>query len=101
MRSTGSRLSKGSGAASAELGPRVQPAVALLNELGGLVEVEERTEALEIRGYGCPLGEAVRGHPSVCRAIQSLVAEITGARVREQCDRSGEPSCRFLVARSA
>ncbi len=101
MRSTGRRLASRSAFASADLATRVRLAAELLSELGGLVEVQERPDVLEIRGHGCPLGEAIEGHPSVCRAIESLVSEMSGAPVTESCMRSGPPSCRFLIARSA
>ncbi len=78
---------------------RLEQAVAALNELGGLAEVvEDQQDVTLIRGYSCPLAAIVASHPEVCHLAETLLTEVVGAPVVEQCDR-GEPArCRFIVA---
>ena len=80
---------------------RLEAAVAVLNELGGLAELEERDGALVIRGYSCPLTDVAPGHPEVCRLAEALLTEIAGVPVREYCDRGEVPRCCFEVAGAA
>jgi predicted ArsR family transcriptional regulator len=80
---------------------RANAAAELLNSLGGDVDVEDRGTKFLIRGHGCPLADATRAHPEVCQLVERLVAEVSGGRVRERCDRSGSPSCCFEISRSA
>jgi predicted ArsR family transcriptional regulator len=77
---------------------RLEAAVEVLNELGGLAELEERDDALVIRGYSCPLAGVTPEHPEVCRMAEALVAEVAGVSVQEHCDRSERPRCCFEVA---
>ena len=67
----------------------------MLNELGGLAELEEQDGTLVIRGYGCPLAAVTPYHPEVCRLAEALVAEVAGVPVQEYCERSERPS--YLV----
>ena len=77
---------------------RAAEAAALLEQLGGATEVEEHDGQLVVRGFACPLALAVRGHPEVCTAVESLLRKVTGMPVREHCDRRGEaPTCRFVL----
>jgi predicted ArsR family transcriptional regulator len=81
---------------------RAAAASALLNELGGVSEVEEHASGMTIRGYSCPLTVAVRENPRICVAIEALLSELIGTRVREQCDRSGERArCCFQISGAA
>jgi predicted ArsR family transcriptional regulator len=77
---------------------RVEAASALLEELGAPNEVERLDGGFVIRGYGCLLAEAVHGRPEICRAMESLLAELLQLSVRECCDRSGRPRCCFEIA---
>jgi predicted ArsR family transcriptional regulator len=70
----------------------------VLNELGGLAELEEQDGTLVIRGYSCPLAAVTPDHPEVCRLAEALVAEVAGVPVHECCDRSEMPRCCFEVA---
>ncbi len=84
----------------AGLAARVAIASRVLNELGGLTTVERAAagRGLVIRGCGCPLSSAVSANDCVCLAVQTMLADITGAEVRERCDRSSErPQCCFEV----
>jgi predicted ArsR family transcriptional regulator len=77
---------------------RLEAAVAVLNELGGFVELEECNGTSIIRGYSCPLTAMVPGHPEVCRLVEALLTELAGAPVHERCDRGERPRCCFEVA---
>jgi predicted ArsR family transcriptional regulator len=79
---------------------RTEGAARVLTTLGGLAEVEESNDALTIRGYSCPLADAVRSHPATCQAAQALVSELVGAPVTEACDKGLRPRCRFTIAKS-
>jgi predicted ArsR family transcriptional regulator len=80
---------------------RVEAASGLLEELGALNEVERLNDGFVIRGYGCLLSQAVHRRPEVCRAVESLLAELVDAPVRECCDREGDrPRCCFEIAAS-
>ena len=81
-----------------ELPERVEAASLLLEELGALNTVEPSNGGLVIRGYGCLLSAAVHGRPEVCRAMESLLAELLEAPVRECCERGERPRCCFEVA---
>ena len=79
---------------------RLEAAVAVLNELGGLAELEELEGGLVIRGYSCPLGALTPDHPEVCGMAETLIAGLAGVPVRERCDRRVKPRCCFEVALS-
>lgn len=80
---------------------RIDAAVALLGELGGLVEVEEREHAYLLNGYSCPLREVVGNNPEACTLAEEIVAGVVSAEVRECCDRSDPPRCRFRIAKAS
>jgi predicted ArsR family transcriptional regulator len=80
---------------------RLEAAVEVLNELGGLAELEERDGAVVIRGYSCPLAGVTPDHPEVCRMAEALVGEVAGVSVREHCDRGERPRCCFEIASAA
>jgi predicted ArsR family transcriptional regulator len=76
---------------------RLEAAVEVLNELGGLAELEERDGTLVIRGYSCPLAGVTPEHPEVCRMAEALVGEVAGVCVQEHCERGERPRCCFEV----
>ena len=80
---------------------RVARASALLNELGGLSEVEEEDGLYVIRSYGCPLAAATALHPEVCNALESLLSEFAGTPVTKCCDRYDRERCCFEIERGA
>jgi predicted ArsR family transcriptional regulator len=101
MRDVGRRLAAGAGANVPALADRAELASRVLNELGGLTSVERgpNGKTLLVRGCGCPLSAAVNEREEVCTAVTTMLSEITGAEVRESCDRSGErPCCCFEVS---
>ena len=80
---------------------RAEAASQLLNQLGGLTAVEGNGEELVIRSHGCPLAATAAHHPETCNAMESLVSEFVDAEVRQRCDRTDRPRCRFhIVARN-
>lgn len=96
LRNAGRRLAPAP-APRASLERRVREGAALLVNLGGDVEVWSTPRGFEIRGFGCPLSEAVSACSNTCATVEALLAETTGAAVREQCDRAGPPRCHFVI----
>ena len=97
MKSAGRRLAPAV-PAKGSLEKRARAAGALLDGLGAATDVVPAEDGYEVRGHACPLASAVSGHPETCRAVEALLAESTGAAVREHCDRSGSvPCCRFAI----
>lgn len=78
---------------------RVRMASSLLNELGGLTEVEEEDSLYVIRSHGCPLAAATADHPEACNALESLLSEFVGTQVKKCCDRYDRIRCCFEVER--
>jgi predicted ArsR family transcriptional regulator len=78
--------------------PQVAVVVRVRRSLGGLAELEEREGGLAIRGYGCPLASVTPDHPEACLMVETLIAELTSAAVRERCERGARPRCCFEVA---
>jgi predicted ArsR family transcriptional regulator len=97
LREVGKRLASGRKPAAGDLRTRAQAAAELLTELGGVVEVEEKDESLSLRGFSCPLADAVRAYPGTCRAVETLVAQVLGEKVREHCERGDRPRCWFEI----
>jgi predicted ArsR family transcriptional regulator len=96
LRETGRRLaSRVGGRAPGDLNARAKAAAAVLTALGGAVRVEEKRGSALLRGTACPLATAVSRSPQTCAAVESLVAEISGADVTECCDRTERPRCCF------
>jgi predicted ArsR family transcriptional regulator len=98
LRSVGRRLVEGKTVPTQGTRARLEAAVGVLNELGGLAELEEQDGTLVIQGYSCPLAAVTPDHPEVCRLAEALVAEVAGVPVHERCDRSERPRCCFEVA---
>ena len=98
LRSVGRRLADEHTTWADSAHARLETATEVLNELGGLAELEERDGAVVIRGYSCPLAGVTLDHPEVCRMAESLVGEVAGVPVHERCDRGERPRCCFEVA---
>ena len=101
LRSVGRRLAGEHSTRADGAHARLETAVEVLNELGGLAELEERDGAVVIRGYSCPLAGVTPEHPEVCRMAEALVAELAGVPVHERCDRGERPRCCFEIASSS
>nr|BBH95133.1 hypothetical protein KTA_33320 [Thermogemmatispora argillosa] len=85
---------------------RVHWAVAALNEIGALAEVEETAiEAQEdhpgrqvlIRAASCPLAALVPAYPCLCLMIEALLTELTALPVRTRCRCTERPQCCFTI----
>jgi predicted ArsR family transcriptional regulator len=99
LREVGRRLALDHPKATGSPAVRLQAAAGLLSALGGLAEVETDNGRLRLRGYSCPVAAITPDHPEICMVAESLVAELTGLRVRERCDREAgqPPRCLFEV----
>lgn len=80
-----------------DLRQRVDAAVELLGELGGISTVEEETGDLCIHGLCCPLRALIPDHPLACKAVEAMLGEFIGAPVQEQCDKHDPPACRLVI----
>ncbi len=76
---------------------RVDGAVTFLSSLGSLAEVSEERGKLVIKGHGCPISMAVDADVRSCKAMEELLARLTGLPVTERCDHGVRPSCRFEI----
>jgi predicted ArsR family transcriptional regulator len=101
LRSVGRRIAEGQTVPADGVRGRLEAAADVLNELGGLAELEERNGSFVIRGYSCPLAGVVADHPQVCQMAETLLTELAGVPVYERCERGerGErPRCCFEIA---
>jgi predicted ArsR family transcriptional regulator len=81
-----------------DLHARTQEAVALLEALGGAPRLEAEGNTLRIESTSCPIAVAVETHPEMCGVAEALIAQITGARVRERCNKTeNPPRCSFEI----
>jgi predicted ArsR family transcriptional regulator len=83
--------------APSALEERLEQAVKLLTSLGGQARIEREDGKVLIRGAGCPLSEVTANHAEVCRLVETLLAEVIDAPVREFCQRGPSPQCCFEV----
>ena len=98
LRSVGRSIAEGQSVPADGVRGRLEAAVGVLNELGGLAELEERDGSFVIRGYSCPLAGVAPDHPEVCRMAETLLTELAGVPIYEHCDRAERPRCCFEVA---
>jgi predicted ArsR family transcriptional regulator len=101
LREVGRRIAADRVQNMGELPERLEAAAALLNDLGGLAEVEGANGSRAIVGHSCPLGDMVADRPEVCALAETLVSEVVRMPVVERCDRGEQPRCRFEVSFSA
>ena len=82
-----------------DLRVRLQAAVGVLNEMGGMAELAEDEEGrYTICSFSCPLAAVVPAHPEACKLAEALVAEIAGASAKEMCEQGEHPRCRFSIS---
>ena len=80
---------------------RLQTALDVLGELGGVARLEDREGRSVIRGQGCPLSTTVARRPEACHVVEALLGEIVGTPVRQCCEHGQRPSCCFEVLPAA
>jgi len=81
-----------------DLSAKAEKAVEVLEALGGAPRLEKEENRIIIQSVSCPFATAVEAHPEVCRVAETLVAQITGGRVREKCNKTDvPPRCLFEI----
>ena len=99
LRSLGKRIVGSAGEEPAgTLDERVSGCLSALEQLGGAARAVSTDTGILIRSESCPFADAVSEHPEVCQIAESMVEEMVGAPVREICDRTGLPKCRFEIS---
>jgi predicted ArsR family transcriptional regulator len=76
---------------------RIDAAYGVLGELGGVADLEERDDAVVIRGFSCPLAALVPDHPAVCQLAEALLSQIVGLSVHEHREKGDRPRCCFEI----
>jgi predicted ArsR family transcriptional regulator len=76
---------------------RVDIALKIVEDLGGLAVLDRRDDRLFVAGFGCPFSAIVNRHPKLCMVLQQLMADLLGRNVQEQCERGERSRCCFLV----
>ena len=84
-------------ATGGDLRNRLSAAVTTLNQLGGLMELEDGDDGFYICGYSCPLSSVVRNHTQMCKLMETMICELVKTPVHERCERSESLSCWFEV----
>jgi predicted ArsR family transcriptional regulator len=102
LREVGRSLARAqaAGQKNGDMASRVRRGLVALEAIGGAARVEKENEKLVICSDNCPLALAVAEHPEVCTLAETLLSEVMGVDVREQCDREGPPRCSFEVIES-
>ena len=98
MRDVGHRLAASNPEIAGDAHAQAQRASQLLNALGGVTTVEKDGNRYAIKGCSCPLSVAVNERAEVCLAVQTMLRDVTGLTVKEDCHRSERPRCHFVVA---
>ncbi len=81
----------------ARFAERLEAATDFVDRVGADTVVERMDRGVVIRSFSCPLGRAVRAEPCVCSVMAAFFADVTGARVDEQCDRGEKLVCQFAI----
>lgn len=97
LREVGRLLARESPRPEGALRERLDAAVGLLGQLGGITSVREEGDALWIRGTCCPLRALVPEHPLACKLVEAMLEEYLGAPVHERCEKVDPPGCRLAV----
>ncbi len=84
-----------------KLEDRITEAIAVLGERGGGCESERADGNWVIRCFDCPLTLAVVGHPELCRLMETVLAYLLGAPVRQRCETATTPQCHFEIGKPA
>ena len=98
LREVGRRMALQRKVPSGALPQRLEAAVEVLNDLGGVAELEAENGHSSIHSYSCPFAAVVSGHVPVCHLAETLLTEVVGVTVETYCHIDGVPRCRFSVA---
>lgn len=98
LQEVGRRMAQEWKVPAGDLRERLDAAVEILGELGGLMESETKGETTCIRGYRCPFATLVLEHPEMCGLAEALLTELVGVPMQNQCERTGSVPCRFVVS---
>lgn len=98
LRESGRRLARGYPAGTGDTRHRLDAAVAALNDLGALAEVDESGAAPEIRSYSCAMAALVPTHAEVCALAEAFASDVAGVPLREACERGATSRCCFRLA---
>ncbi len=101
MQHAGRRFAAAIPRTNGTLQERTRAAASVLTDLGALVDVEETSEEMIIRGHGCLLAQSIHGKPGVCRALEAMLSSYLDHDVRECCERGDRPRCCFRIGRAA
>ena len=80
-----------------DLKSRAEKGLAALEKMGGAARLEREGDKFFIKSGSCPLATAVSEHPEVCKVAESMLSEVTGAKVQERCHREHAPECTFEI----
>lgn len=97
LRSVGREIATSLGDVRGDARERVEQAAKAIEGFGGLAEVEDTEDGFFIRGFSCPLAEVANDHPQMCQMAATLVEEVVGLPVLEECERGERAKCRFRV----
>ena len=76
---------------------RLDNALQTLEELGGAARIIKEDKKILIKSESCPFADAVTEHPEVCQLAESMIEEIIGIPVKENCNRDSLPQCYFEI----
>ncbi len=98
MRELGKQVALSAPKLTGEPQERVGDALKFLKQLGSSAEmIEEKGKIVVSSTSGCPFARGVSADARFCLVVESLLQELTGLPVTEQCDHGEHPSCRFEI----
>ncbi|HUI69790.1 MAG TPA: ArsR family transcriptional regulator [Spirochaetia bacterium] len=97
MRAMGKRMAARGPRAEGAAEERVRSAVEALAELGSSVDVERQGGTWLLSSDSCPIGEAVTVDGRSCVSMATMLEELTGMEVRDECRHGEHPRCRFKI----
>ncbi len=97
MRGMGKRMAARSPKAEGSAGERLRAAVQVLAELGSSVKVTKEGNGWMLSSDSCPIAEAVTVDGKSCVSMATMLEELTGMEVREECRHGEHPRCQFEI----
>jgi predicted ArsR family transcriptional regulator len=97
LRAVGRRMGGHYPVSPDSLRARLEGVTAVLDRMGGVLEIEDKDGMFLICGYSCPLSGIPEVHPQVCKLMEEMLASMLGVPVHEQCERGELLECRFEV----